>query len=149
MSSPPLFYQTGMVSAYDVWAARIESFMSVFIGGFQRCIDQPTIVWQRFPDLGRALRVTGGSELPYSFFFFSLVQVNINEASIGKLSLLPSIGPTRAARIVRYRHKRRFKRKVELARVRGIGLKTVRRLKPYLVVKGATTLKRLSSTAEP
>jgi competence protein ComEA len=75
--------------------------------------------------------------------------VNINDAPTEKLVLLPAIGPARAARIVRYRKKRRFKRTIELARVRGIGLRTVRRLKPYLSVKGATTLRRSAHVPVP
>ena len=69
-------------------------------------------------------------------------QVNLNTAPAGQLALLPGIGLKRAARIVTYRARRAFKRPVELARVRGIGLKTVRKLKPFLRVKGPSTLKR-------
>ena len=72
-------------------------------------------------------------------------QVNLNEASIEQLALLPGIGIKRAARIVTYRARRTFKRPVELARVRGIGLKTVRKLKRFLSVSGPSTLRRLDS----
>lgn len=67
--------------------------------------------------------------------------ININTASEKELGWLPSIGPSRAARVVAYRAKRPFKKVTWLARVRGIGLKTVRRLKPWLRVSGETTLK--------
>lgn len=66
--------------------------------------------------------------------------VNINNASVEQLTLLPGIGQAKAERIVAYRTKTPFKRVVELARVRGIGLKTVRKLKPWLRIEGATTL---------
>ena len=69
-------------------------------------------------------------------------QVNLNTAPVEQLALLPGIGLKRAARIVTYRAKRAFKRPVELARIRGIGLKTVRKLKPFLSVQGPSTLKR-------
>ncbi len=67
-------------------------------------------------------------------------QININEAPAKQLALLPGIGATKAKRIVTYRSKRRFKKTVELARVRGIGLKTVRKLKPFLRIQGPSTL---------
>ena len=66
--------------------------------------------------------------------------ININTASVEQLKLLPGIGPARAERIVTFRSARPFKRVFELARVKGIGRKTLRRLKDYLRVEGPTTL---------
>lgn len=66
--------------------------------------------------------------------------VNINTATPLQLAFLPGIGPSRAERIVAYREKRPFKDAVELARVKGIGLKTVRKLKAWIRVSGPTTL---------
>ncbi|MCB9734420.1 MAG: helix-hairpin-helix domain-containing protein [Deltaproteobacteria bacterium] len=66
--------------------------------------------------------------------------ININTATAQQLTFLPGIGASRAERIVAYREKRPFKEVVELARVKGIGLKTVRKLKPWLRVSGPTTL---------
>lgn len=68
--------------------------------------------------------------------------VNINSATEKELAYLPGIGPSKASKIVAYRMKRPFKRISHLARVRGIGLKTVRRLKSYLALKGETTLRK-------
>ncbi len=70
--------------------------------------------------------------------------VNINTADPGQLVLLPGIGEGRAAKIVAYRDRKPFKKVAELARVKGIGLKMVRKLKPWLAVEGPTTL-----TAKP
>lgn len=75
--------------------------------------------------------------------------VNLNEAEVKQLILLPGIGAAKAKRIVTYRAKRRFKRAVELARVRGIGLKTVRKLKPFLTISGPSTLKRTRAVRAP
>jgi len=66
--------------------------------------------------------------------------VNINSASGEQLELLPGIGPSKSRAIVRYRERRKFKATHELIRVKGIGRKTFRRLRPYLTVKGPTTL---------
>ena len=68
--------------------------------------------------------------------------VNLNTASMEQLELLPGIGPSRASRILLFRSLKPFRRVVELSRVKGIGRKTVRRLKVYLTVEGPTTLSR-------
>ncbi len=68
--------------------------------------------------------------------------VNINTAGLAELMRLPRVGPSLAERIVEYRSRTPFKRTVELARVKGIGLKTVRRLGPWLTIAGPTTLAR-------
>jgi competence protein ComEA len=75
--------------------------------------------------------------------------VNINTASAEQLRLLPRIGEEKAERIIAHRTKTPFKTVHELARVRGIGLRTLRALKPWLTVSGPTTLTqkaRLSRT---
>ena len=66
--------------------------------------------------------------------------ININEATPDQLSYLPGIGPAKAERIVAYRAKHPFKTALELARVRGIGLKTVHKLQQWLRASGPTTL---------
>ena len=65
--------------------------------------------------------------------------VNINAASASELQLLPGIGPAKAERIVEYRRLRPFRTVEELARVKGIGPKTVKKLRQHLSVKGETT----------
>ena len=66
--------------------------------------------------------------------------VNLNTATEAQLELLPGIGPSKSRSIVRYRTRRKFRTTYELIRVRGIGRKTYRKLRPYLAVKGPTTL---------
>ena len=66
--------------------------------------------------------------------------VNLNTATAEQLCWLPGIGSGKAERIVAHRADQPFKKVVELARVKGIGLKTVRQLKTYLAVTGPTTL---------
>ena len=70
-------------------------------------------------------------------------KININIATAKHLSLLPGIGKTKANRILAWRKKHGpFQRLKDLRRVKGIGKKTVRRLKPYLTLKGPTTLRK-------
>lgn len=66
--------------------------------------------------------------------------VNINTASAEELMLLPRVGEGKAKRIVETRAKAPFKTVNDLARVKGIGLKTLRLLKPYIRIDGPTTL---------
>lgn len=68
-------------------------------------------------------------------------QVNLNEATLAQLDLLPSVGGKAAQRILEWRKKRAFKRVEELVRVKGFGRKRFLRLKPYLSVQGETTLR--------
>ena len=67
-------------------------------------------------------------------------QVNLNTASAEELQRLPGVGPSRAVAIVEYRERHPFRRVEELMRIRGIGRKTFRRLRPLLTLDGPTTL---------
>ncbi|MFY0571565.1 ComEA family DNA-binding protein [Archangium lansingense] len=67
--------------------------------------------------------------------------VNLNEATVAQLDLLPGVGEKAAQRIVTWREKRAFKRIEELVRVKGFGKKQFLKLKPYLTLQGPTTLK--------
>ncbi len=65
--------------------------------------------------------------------------VNLNTAPAELLSLLPGVGPAKAGAIVTYRTRRPFRTIDELVRIRGIGRKMVRRLRPHLAIAGPTT----------
>jgi len=65
--------------------------------------------------------------------------VNLNTAPAAVLALLPGVGPSKAAAIVGYRTRRPFRTVDELVRIKGIGRKMVRRLRPHLAVAGPTT----------
>jgi competence protein ComEA len=68
-------------------------------------------------------------------------KVNLNTATEDQLQLLPTVGPTKAERIVTWRKKNgAFKRTADLRRVKGFGFKTFKRLEPFLAVEGETTL---------
>jgi competence protein ComEA len=65
--------------------------------------------------------------------------ININTASLDDLQLLSGVGPAKAQKIVEYREKQPFHTVEELGRVKGIGPKTVRKLRAFLTVHGPTT----------
>jgi len=65
--------------------------------------------------------------------------VNLNTAPAELLSLLPGVGPAKAGAIVTYRTRRPFRTVDELVRIKGIGRKMVRRLRPHLAIAGPTT----------
>ena len=62
-------------------------------------------------------------------------KVILNRATVGELTRLPGVGVKRAEAIVRLRDRlKRFRRVTDLLRVRGIGPKTLRRMRPHLVL---------------
>jgi competence protein ComEA len=61
-------------------------------------------------------------------------RVDINRASQEQLQQLPGIGPEMARRIVETRRSAPFRTVNELRRVRGIGAKTLEKLRPYVTV---------------
>ncbi len=68
--------------------------------------------------------------------------VNINAASEEQLCFLPRIGPAKARAIIARRTRQAFRSEAELTRVKGIGRKTFRLLRSFVVLKGETTLTR-------
>lgn len=68
-------------------------------------------------------------------------KVNINQATVAQMTLLPRIGEKVAERIVEYRKEHgSFSRPEELMEVKGVGEKLFLVLKPYLTVSGPTTV---------
>jgi competence ComEA-like helix-hairpin-helix protein len=60
-------------------------------------------------------------------------QIDINQASWPELCELPRVGETLAQRIVEHREKHGpFRRPEDLMQVRGIGVKTLENIRPYL-----------------
>jgi competence ComEA-like helix-hairpin-helix protein len=75
--------------------------------------------------------------------------VNLNTAPVTVLALLPGVGPSKAAAIAGYRARRPFRTVDELVRIKGIGRKMVRRLRPHLAVSGPTTATAAAQGATP
>jgi competence ComEA-like helix-hairpin-helix protein len=68
-------------------------------------------------------------------------KLNLNTANEDQLMMLPTVGPSKAERIVTWRKKNGgFKRTADLRRVKGFGYKTFKKLEPFLDIKGDTTL---------
>lgn len=75
-------------------------------------------------------------------------QVNLNTASQEQLELLPGVGPAIAKKVVDYRAQKPFEDPTHLMRIKGIGRKTFAKLKPYLAVKGESTLHAVEGEGE-
>jgi len=68
--------------------------------------------------------------------------VNVNTASEAELELLPGIGPSKVRAILAYRRLHPFRTVEEIVRVKGIGAKMLRKLRPHVTVSGPTTVKQ-------
>jgi competence protein ComEA len=68
--------------------------------------------------------------------------LNLNDATLQQLDVLPGVGPKAAREIIAYREKQRFTRIEDLVRVRGFGKKRYDKLKAHLTNTGRTTLQR-------
>ena len=68
-------------------------------------------------------------------------KLNLNTANEDQLMLLPGVGQSKADRIVAFRKKSGgFKRVADLRRVKGFGYKSLKKLEPFLDIKGETSL---------
>lgn len=64
-------------------------------------------------------------------------QVDINKASVEQLVTIPGVGEATARRIVAFREEHGpFRRVEDLMKVRGIGEKSLEKLRPYVKVSG-------------
>lgn len=72
--------------------------------------------------------------------------VNVTNASVEELERLPGIGEKKASAIVEHRRTHPLRKLEDLTKVKGIGRKTVQRLRPYLTLAGPTTLRDRPST---
>ena len=69
-------------------------------------------------------------------------KLNLNTATEDQLVMLPGVGPSKAERVVTWRQKHgAFKRVADLRHVKGFGYKTIKKLEPYLDIKGESSLK--------
>jgi len=60
-------------------------------------------------------------------------KININKANVDELTALPGIGPAKAQRIVEFRKiNGAFKQYEDILQVKGIGVKTLEKMKPQL-----------------
>ena len=75
--------------------------------------------------------------------------VNLNSASPEELRLIPGVGPARVRNILAYRRAHPFRTVDELARIKGIGRKTVRQWRQHLAVGGPSTAQRVVRPERP
>jgi len=75
--------------------------------------------------------------------------INLNTASPEELGLIPGVGPARIRNILAYRKAHPFRTVDELARIKGIGRKTVRQWRLHLAVGGPSTAQRVVRPERP
>lgn len=61
--------------------------------------------------------------------------IDLNRATIDELQMLDGIGPVTAAKIISEREKRPFDKADDLRRVKGIGPKTMDKIRPHVTVR--------------
>jgi hypothetical protein len=88
-------------------------------------------------DVGCDLRTDAGRRLRGPARLLFGLTLDLNHADPEALEVLPRIGPRRAAAIVRARERAAFSSVAELARVRGIGAKTIEGLAGWVTVGAA------------
>jgi competence protein ComEA len=75
--------------------------------------------------------------------------INLNTASPEELRLIPGVGPARVRNVLAYRKSHPFRTIEELARIKGIGRKTVRRWRQHLAVSGPSTAQKVVRPETP
>jgi competence ComEA-like helix-hairpin-helix protein len=75
--------------------------------------------------------------------------VNLNSATPDELRLIPGVGPARVRNILAYRRAHPFRTVDELARIKGIGRKTIRHWRMHLAVGGPSTAQRVLRPDSP
>lgn len=66
--------------------------------------------------------------------------ININTADLAHIVLLPGIGKAKAKAIIDARTLKVFNSVNDLMKVKGIGKKLIKKIRPYAVVNGKTTM---------
>jgi competence ComEA-like helix-hairpin-helix protein len=74
--------------------------------------------------------------------------INLNTATPEELRLLSGIGPNKVRDILAYRKEHPFRTVEELARIKGIGRKTVVKIRLHLAVSGPTTIQKVIRPVE-
>jgi len=65
--------------------------------------------------------------------------VNINTATAQQLDLLPGVGEKAAKRIIELRAVKPFAKLEELRKVKGLGVKKLEKMRPFVAFSGSTT----------
>lgn len=74
-------------------------------------------------------------------------KLDLNSAQAQQLAALEGVSPKKAELIVNLRKEKPFVRITELLQVKGIGLRTLEKIEPYLVVKGLKKIKKEKAVA--
>jgi competence ComEA-like helix-hairpin-helix protein len=116
-------------SSNDKHKQTVGPLAAIFLAGLvlNLCFVLPVLLSSDFGKLSRAEKIVFGQT----------GKINPNVATAVELAELPSLGPAKARAIAEYRQSRAgsenaFKNSDDLEKVKGIGAKTVEKIKPWL-----------------
>ena len=117
-----------------IWLSRHEQIALIGLG-VAGLAGVAVLAWQQSRDPVAWATVPATDARAWDAALASARQIDINTATVAELERLPLIGPALAARIVADREAQGpFATAEDLARVKGIGPKTLAHLAPYLTV---------------
>jgi competence protein ComEA len=72
--------------------------------------------------------------------------VNVNNATVAELVLLPGIGQAKALQIIELRKSRPLAALEDLKSIKGLGTKRLEALRPYVVFSGPSTARKIAKS---
>ncbi|MEX0720135.1 MAG: phospholipase D-like domain-containing protein [Balneolaceae bacterium] len=119
---------------YSVYYRQNEDSVAAFKGYEERAMSKSEGIWKSPEKIGS--KILRASEVEGSNALNVVYPININTADEATLQLLPGIGPAYSKRMVDYRKEvGSFKSVDEITNIKGIGPKTLAKLRPIVTVE--------------
>ena len=135
MTADPAEHPAASEASADQLSARERATLAVL--GLLALAAAGVLAWQRRPAALVISRPPSPEAAAWDEALSASRQVDVNTAGVAELERLPGVGPALAGRIVAEREQRGpFQSAEDLARVRGLGPKTIEAVKDYVTMAG-------------